>query len=193
MKANGQAVAHLTLKQFDDAKSDNTASIVYEEDNPFATGYPKDTGTSKQPTFKHHKSPHEEHRRDSLPHHTLPEMVFPNFDGNNPKVWLTKCRNYFNIYTIPEHLWVQAASMHLEGNAAKWSEAYKLNHPVVSWQSFCDTIQTKFGGDDYRNAINGLLTLRQTGTVEYTTEFQAIQCDIAMHGGQLDDLFVVST
>ena len=73
-------------------------------------------------------------------------------------------------------------------------EAYKLTSPDVSWKTFCATVQTKFGSDDYRNAINGLLNLKQTGTVEdYTTEFHSIQYDIAMHGGQLDDLFLAST
>lgn len=62
--------------------------------------------------------------------------------------------------------------MHLEGNAAKWWEAYKLTNPTVSWKTFCETVQTKFGSDDYRNTINGLLYLKQTGTLEdYTTEF----------------------
>lgn len=67
---------------------------------------------------------------------------------------------------------------------AKWWEAFKLTNPAVSWQEFSTTIQSKFGGDDYSNAIQGLLTLKQTGTMEeYTAEFQAVQYDIAMHGG----------
>lgn len=169
-------------------------SVVYEEENPFANDYATNKDINKPSTSKYQKPPPEVHKKDTLPHHTLSKMLFPNFDGTQPKVWITKCNNYFNIYSIPEHLWVQAASMHLEGNAAKWWEAYKLTNPTVSWHTFCTTIQSKFGGDDYRNAINGLLTLRQTGSVEeYTTEFQAIQYDIAMHGGQLDYLFMAST
>jgi hypothetical protein len=36
--------------------------------------------------------------------------------------------------------------------------------------------------------------LRQTGTVEdYTIAFHSLQYDIAMHGGQYDDLFLAST
>jgi hypothetical protein len=42
------------------------------------------------------------------------------FDGINPRVWLDKCQNYFSIYTIPNTLQATAATMHLEGNAAKW-------------------------------------------------------------------------
>jgi len=52
-------------------------------------------------------------------------MQFPTFDGENPKIWIDNCENYFTIYTIPKRLWVTAASMHLQGNAAMWWQAYK--------------------------------------------------------------------
>jgi hypothetical protein len=49
-----------------------------------------------------------------------------------PKIWLDKCNNYFSIYSIPEALWVEVATMHLEGNAAKWWQTYKITYAVVS-------------------------------------------------------------
>jgi hypothetical protein len=65
--------------------------------------------------------------------------------------------------------------MHLEGNASKWWQSYKQAHAIPTWKNFCAIIQEKFGVDDYRNAINELLSLRQTGTVEeYTATFQAL-------------------
>lgn len=43
---------------------------------------------------------------------------------------------------------------------------------MAAWKNFCEVIQEKFGADVYRNAINELLSLKQTGTVEeYTTAF----------------------
>jgi hypothetical protein len=51
-------------------------------------------------------------------------------------------------------------------------------------------IQEEFGEDDFRTAMNELLDLRQTGTVEeYTTNFQALQYTITMHNAQYDDMF----
>ena len=62
--------------------------------------------------------------------------------------------------------------MHLEDNAAKWWKAYKLSHPTVTWQVFCQDIQAKFGSDDYRTALADLIALKQIGTVEeYTAQF----------------------
>lgn len=190
VRANGQAVAKLTIQQFEDDKSVGSVSEIYEDENPFAY-YDKGKEPVKQSSSKYPKQHREHSKKDSLPHHTLPKMFFPTFDGNQPKVWITKCNNYFSIYSIPETLWVQAATMHLEGNAAKWWEAYKLSNPTVTWSDFTTTVQAKFGSDDYRNAISSLLQLKQTGTVdEYTTEFQALQYDIAMHGGLMEELIV---
>ena len=76
-------------------------------------------------------------------------MQFSYFAGEQPKIWINKCNNYFSMYAIPEDLWTTIATMHLEDNATKWWEAYKLSHPMVTWQVFCQDIQAKFGSDDY--------------------------------------------
>lgn len=45
-------------------------------------------------------------------------------------------------------------------------------------------------GDDHRSAINDLLDLKQTSTVEdYTTQFKSLQYDVTMHGSSYDPLF----
>lgn len=123
----------------------------------------------------------------------MPKIHFPKFDGTNPKIWFDNCVNYFTIYSIPEELKVTAAVMYLEGNAAKWWQAYKQNHQIPTWPLFCNILQEKFGADDFRIAINELLALRQTGTVEeYTATFQALQYDITMHNNHYEELFFAS-
>jgi hypothetical protein len=47
-------------------------------------------------------------------------MQFPTFDGQNPKIWIDNCTNYFAVYKVEEELKVTAATMHLQENAAKW-------------------------------------------------------------------------
>jgi hypothetical protein len=82
----------------------------------------------------------------------------------------------------------------LEGNASKWWQAYKQNHDTPDRKTFCQVIQEKFGADDYKNAINELLSLKQTRTVEeYTTAFQSLQFDISMHKCNYDELFFATT
>jgi len=148
------------------------ASVVSADeivfDNEFAgKTHDHKTGTSKRP--------HGHSNKDQLPHHSIPKMQFPMFDGTSPKIWIDSCYNYFTIYNIIESLKVTAAVMHLEGNAAKWWQAYKQNHSVPTWQPFCSIILEKFGADDFRQALNDLLSLKQTRTVEeYTAAFQSL-------------------
>jgi hypothetical protein len=128
VKANGHAVAQLTLRQFDEeahSVSDSSGSVVFEEEAPFPNVFVEDKckgtfkpSSSKQPRpkFDDPKKDNKEdnnQKKDQLPHHSLPKMPFPTFSGDNPKIWLNKCNNYFSMYSIPEGLWITAATMHL--------------------------------------------------------------------------------
>lgn len=35
--------------------------------------------------------------------YSLPKIVLQYFEGNNPRGWLRKCQNYFDIYQIPDY------------------------------------------------------------------------------------------
>ena len=62
--------------------------------------------------------------------------------------------------------------------------------PLQNWDHFCSVVEEEFGSDDFRSAMNDLLELKQTGTVEeYTTQFQTIQFDITMHNPHYDEMF----
>lgn len=51
---------------------------------------------------------------------TYPKCHFSVFDGENPRIWINKCKEYFKLYNIADHMMTSATSLHLEGNAAKW-------------------------------------------------------------------------
>jgi hypothetical protein len=90
---------------------------------------------SSSKLLKTYKKEHREEgyqKKEQLPHHTLPKMQFPTFAGDHPKIWINKCLNYFTMYNIHESLWVSPASMHLQDNAAKWYEAYKMSHQNIT-------------------------------------------------------------
>jgi hypothetical protein len=55
-------------------------------------------------------------------------MMFPRFEGFEPKIWLRKCVDYFTLFHVPEAVWVTSASLNMEGNASRWFEVYKLQH-----------------------------------------------------------------
>jgi len=117
-------------------------------------------------------------------------MQFPIFDGTDPKVWKDNYKSYFELYSLPEGMWITAATLHFKENAAKWYQAYKQTHTLGTWAQFCEAVEEEFGADDLRAAMNELLELKQTTTVEeYTTKFQALQFTIIMHNPHYDDLF----
>jgi hypothetical protein len=100
-----------------DMQSDQSESksVLFDEEQSFDNMFATKEAEHKLGTSKGHKR---HTHRDTLPHHALPKMQFPTFDGSQPKIWIDKCLNYFNIYKIPNNLQVEAATMHLQDNAA---------------------------------------------------------------------------
>jgi hypothetical protein len=49
----------------------------------------------------------------------LHKLSFPKFSGDNPRIWIDKCCDYFCICNISDCMWTSAASLHMEDNAAK--------------------------------------------------------------------------
>jgi hypothetical protein len=62
---------------------------------------------------------------------------------------LAKCVDYFALFHVPATVWVTSASLHMEGNASRWFEVYKLQHGLGSWQEFVQAVLQKFGVDEY--------------------------------------------
>ena len=95
-------------------------------------------------------------------------MQFPKFDGQNPKIWKDNCLSYFELYQLPEGMWITAAHLHFERNAAKWYQAYRQNHTFKNWDHFYLVVEEEFGSDDFRTTMNALLDLEQTGPLKIT-------------------------
>ena len=98
--------------------------------------------------------------------HVTPKMSCPTFDGTNPRIWKSKCVDYFTLCNIDEAFWTIAASLSMDGNAAKWLQVYKKKYGLGDWDSFMTVVEQKFGVHDYRDAMEELLELKQTSTVE---------------------------
>jgi hypothetical protein len=45
----------------------------------------------------------------------LPQLNFPVFDGDNPKLWIRHSQDYFDMYSVDPHMWIKVATMHLTG------------------------------------------------------------------------------
>lgn len=160
IEVTGDAVARLTLDR----------SPVQEEEEP-----PSPTLSHGLP--EHHRRPprlplagtsfrsrsHGQGQRSAEGfggRHVIPKMSCPTFDGSNPRIWKSKCLDYFQLCNIDEAFWATAASLNMDGNAAKWLQVYKKKHGLGDWDSFSKAVEAKFGAHDYRDAIEELLALK---------------------------------
>jgi hypothetical protein len=105
-------------------------------------------------------------------HTHMPKMSFPRFFGEHPRIWRDQCLDYFRVFNISPALWHTTATLHLDGNAAIWYQAYKQRHTVRGWPQLITAVENEFGVDDQRKSMKALLKPKQTRTVhEYITKF----------------------
>ena len=50
----------------------------------------------------------------------VPKVNFPVFMGDNPKLWISRCKDYFGLYNIEPSDWIKISSMHFTESAARW-------------------------------------------------------------------------
>ena len=64
----------------------------------------------------------------------LPKFNFPVFSGENPKLWITNCEDYFELYYVEPHMWIKAATMNLSSAAARWVQSLDHRGRQFSWK-----------------------------------------------------------
>jgi len=190
----GQAVARMTL--------DATRRPHREPPSPTASEVSADNPFHRDPSGIPHVTPPPCQDRGPLRSGTggshrfkpaVPKLAFPRFDGLNPRIWKSKCQDYFSLYDVPDAMKATFASLHIDDNAAKWLQVYKRQHGLADWQTFIDAVEEKFGASNYRDAMEELLNLTQTSTVEqYAAAFENLQYEICMHNEGFGELFFVS-
>ncbi|WVZ53952.1 hypothetical protein U9M48_004835 [Paspalum notatum var. saurae] len=194
VEANGKAISRIILERMAREMEDIPDAASQASDPPESPRH----GGRGRPGEKHaNRSTFGRSQGHDGPsgygHSHLPKLTFPKFDGTSPKIWVDKCEDYFRIFSIKESMWVMAASLHMEGNAAKWFQVFKVQHRVTTWKQFVDAVTEKFGIYEYRDALNDLLDLKQTGTVEdYVAAFVDLQYQISLHNMGLDAVYFVS-
>jgi hypothetical protein len=70
----------------------------------------------------------------------LPKLNFPMFDGENPKLWIRRTQNYFDMYSVESNLWVYVSSMHFVGAAARWWSSLREQFQCSSWPMVCQPL-----------------------------------------------------
>ncbi|XP_025794160.1 uncharacterized protein LOC112874822 [Panicum hallii] len=190
VEATGQTVARLTMDMMTDSDSETNSVRTmgggsHQSARPVQTG----DGSARRPDPG---VPRPARESTHIPRSVIPKMQFPLFIGEHPKIWREKCLDYFRISNIEESMWVTAAALHFDKNAAKWLQVYKKQHLRATWDQFADAVEAQFGQYEYRKALDDLLQLRQTGLVEeYADQFEALYYQLIMHNSGYDPVFFI--
>ncbi|XP_075112396.1 uncharacterized protein LOC142182219 [Nicotiana tabacum] len=73
------------------------------------------------------------------------KLMFPEFDGTNPRAWIRRCDRYFEIYKVPDHQKMTYIAMHLKDKVDNWFDAYIIDRGgIVEWPLFCMDVCRRF-------------------------------------------------
>lgn len=191
LELTGHAVAKLSLPQKEGKQKEPQSPTSSESSGDNRVHHFSSRGTT------HQRHTAEQNRRDEgdrfHARNFVPKMAFPKFEGDNPRIWKDKCLAYFKLFDLPPNLWATMASLNMDGIAAKWLQVYKQKQVVADWESFIQAVESKFGDNDYREALTQLLELQQTDSLEtYMASFEELQYQLSMHNNGLDELFFVT-
>jgi hypothetical protein len=120
----------------------------------------------------------------------LPKMNFPKFEGENPRLWKSRCENYFEMYLVDSYMWVKIATMHFEGQVALWLQF--VNHIVqkTSWADVCSWIHDCFGRGQHEILIRQLYHIKQTNSVQdYVDKFCELIDQLQAYSKNVDHVY----
>ncbi|XP_066332617.1 uncharacterized protein [Miscanthus floridulus] len=122
--------------------------------------------------------------------HHLPKINFPPFDGSNPKLWLERCLDYFEMYFVPHRRWIKVSTMHLSGAVACWLQSVEDQVSAGSWEQFCQLVMNRFGKDQHELLIRHLFHIHQSRSVqEYIDKFIGLVDQLVAYGRNTDPIY----
>ncbi|OIT26263.1 putative mitochondrial protein [Nicotiana attenuata] len=125
------------------------------------------------------------------------KLMFPEFDGTNPRAWIRRCDRYFEIYKVPDHQKMTYIAMHLKDKVDNWFDAYVIDGEgggVVDWPLFCMDICKRFGHIRPLDIIDEFSKLRQEGSIEaYQEKLEELRIHMMMINPHLNKLHFVTS
>jgi transposase InsO family protein len=145
-------------------------------------------GEGSHTTPQHHWD--REHHGPPNPLGRLPKMDFPKFTGANPKLWLSRCEDHFEMYSVEPSMWVRVARGHMAETAELWLQSVEDTVRTASWRTFCLMVLERFGKDHHELLIRQLFNIHMSGTVsEYITEYTKIVEQLIAYGKHTDPIY----
>ncbi|CAN6225874.1 unnamed protein product [Urochloa humidicola] len=114
--------------------------------------------------------------------YAVPHIEFPKFDGTNPKIWVKRCENYFDVMSVPLSHWVRLATMNFVGSAAFWMQSIEMDVKQCSWDFLCKAVVERFERDQHNQIIRQFFHIKQSGSVaEYIELFDELIHQLLAH------------
>ena len=124
----------------------------------------------------------------------IPKILFPSFDGTNPRNWIRKCKKYFNINPMSDEQKLDMVSIHLEGRADVWYHDYQESNATITWDQFMLDVCNRFLEGGHDNIIGEFNKLRQTGSVEeYHESFEELKAFMVAKHRSLDEDYYIKS
>jgi len=120
----------------------------------------------------------------------LPKLHFHRFDGENPKLWISRCEDYFDMYSVDSSFWVRLALNQLDGPAARWSQSVIKRLKAAQWSEFCSLLLERFGRDQQESLIRQLYHISQDTTVaDYVQRFSELVDQLIAYEHTTDPMY----
>lgn len=120
----------------------------------------------------------------------LPKLPFPVFSGPNPKLWLSRCESYFEMYQLEPSMWIPVATMPFDDAAARWFQSVEHRLKYASWSEFATALLDRFGRDQKELLIRQLFHIRQTQSVsEYVDQFAQLVDQLTAYGHVTEPIY----
>lgn len=120
----------------------------------------------------------------------LPKLHFPNFDGDNPKLWLSRTVDFMELYRVPPSSWVKLASLQIVPLASRWLPSVEHKMKSCSWDQFAKLVLDRFGREHHELLVRQFLSIRQTSSVsDYIERFLVLADQLVAYESQPNPVY----
>jgi hypothetical protein len=117
-------------------------------------------------------------------------MMFPQLEGDNPKLWLSRARSHFEMYSVHPTIWVCVATRHFTHAVAHWLQSVKSEVQNISWESFSTLILVRFSRDQHELLLRQLFHIKHTSTISnYIEKFTDLYEQLKAYNPNPDKLY----
>ncbi|WVZ95116.1 hypothetical protein U9M48_040918 [Paspalum notatum var. saurae] len=123
----------------------------------------------------------------------LPKLQFPMFDGSQPRLWVKRSEDYFELYGVEPSLWIKVATLHFSSAAARWLPSVERRLSACTWQQFTHLVLDRFGREHHELLVRQMFHIKQLGKVhDYIEQFSELMDQLSAYESQTDPIHYIT-